>query len=197
MLGDPGAKVAQAVFLEILGVDGARWLHLGLDHAEKAFFDHLGRQTIEIRLEGIERGRAVREDASLALDLDHLTRQGLGDQLLHAWIAQVQPVASSIESVALALARDRQAAQVSFPLEKQPRRPQMQGSGDSGQTSAQDDDILGGIWLSASHVMTRNPACLSRGANESQPSSITASMIGLRTWQTRQIGLATPFELGA
>jgi hypothetical protein len=45
-------------------------------------------------------------------------------------------VASSIESVALALARDRQAAQVSFPLEKLPRHPQMHGSGDSGQASA-------------------------------------------------------------
>ncbi len=130
-----------------MGSAGAGRLQLGFDDAEKALLDHVGRQPVEIGLEGIKRGRAVREDARLAFDLHHLVGQNFSHELLHARIAQVQPVAGSIEAEALALAGDGQPAQVALAFEQHPGLAQVQGGGDSGQTSAQNDDVAGGFWL--------------------------------------------------
>ena len=143
----PAPKWRRQYSSKFLGSLAPGGLQLGFDHAEKALLDHLGRQPVEIGLEGIERGRAVREDARLAFHLHHLVGQDLSHELLHARVAQVQPVAGPIEAVALALAGDGQAAQVALALEQHPGLAQVQGGGDSGQASAQNDDVAGGFWL--------------------------------------------------
>ena len=117
VLRDAGAEMAQTVLLEVLGIGRARWPQLGLEHAEQAFLHHLGRQAVQVGLERVERGRAMGKNACLALDLNHLARQRFSHQLLHPRVAQMQPMAGAVETVAIPLARHRQPAKVRLFLE--------------------------------------------------------------------------------
>ena len=130
---------------------------LGLDQAQQALLDHLGRQAVQVCLEGVARQHAVREDSGLARDPHHLPGQQLVDQLLDRRVAQVQPVAGLVEAVPVALVGARVAAQPILALEQHPGRAQVDGGGDAGQPAAQDHDrglVLVAAWR---RVVTSGP----------------------------------------
>ena len=98
---------------------------LRLDHTQQALLDHLGRQAVQVRLVGVAREDAMRENSGLARDRHHLPGQELVDHPLHRRIAQVQPVAGLVELVPLALVGARVPAQPLLALEQHPGRAQV------------------------------------------------------------------------
>ena len=187
----PAPNFLQAEVFEVLRRLLRRGSSCARTKSMQALGDHLGRQAVQVALERIARQHAVREDARLALDRDHLTGQQLGDELLHVGIAQVQPVAGLVEVEAARLVGARVAAEARLLLEEEPRPLEVEGGRDPGQTTAEDDHPRVRV-----RVLHRRTLSIARTAPVAQSRPVGAEPPGLtafaqrilRSWLTR--GLA-------